>query len=342
MKKKSDFLRFFIRGLHALLASNIPLLAGLRSLAAQEERQWARRLIAGLAAQVASGHSLSEAMEQSPRYFSSFITGLILVGEQTGTLAESLGRLADYLDESARLRMRIYGALTYPAFLLAVTLTGAILLVKIFVPAFEPVFADLRGTLPFPTRLLLFSYALISSPAFWLAFAATGGAGIALTRFTGTRKDTILLKTPYIGLIMKKGILAQTASTLAIAHSCGLPLAKGLELAESMTSIPAYKELIRGSRLAVAQGEPLSSFFLENPDYVSPMVGHMMAVAESTGQLDRLLFKCSRILEDEVAYQVQRFALLVEPGILLLLGGVVGFIMLGAFLPLYEMLRLIQ
>jgi type II secretory pathway component PulF len=336
MKWKRLFLIFFLKSLGALLASGIPLLPALDGLAKQQETIWGRKVLEKLAKCISNGFSLSKAMEKQPEVFSKFIIGLVQVGEKTGTLPSSLEKIAVYLDRSHKVQLRLSSALMYPLFLLVLIFFGTILLIKIFVPAFLPVFRGLQESLPFSTRFLLFLSHLFSSWFFWIGMIL-----LSFFLYLAIRKSktSIFLRLPLIGHILKNGFWAQLASILAVAYSSGLSLAKGLELGVSVVEDKVFQAFIQDSRLALVRGEKLSDYFLENQDMISPLLGHMMAVAETTGEVEKLLLKCARILEEEMEFTIERFSNLLEPAALMILGCIVGFVLFGVFSPIYQMLQ---
>lgn len=345
---RQRFLRFFMGALAQLLAGSIPLAAGLRSLSLQEENPAARKLLKRLERRILNGSPLSAAMDREHPVFSKLSVGLVLLGERTGALSANLERCAEFQEKDFRLRMKMASALTYPAFLLLATLGGILLLVSVFVPMFLPVYREMEPLLPIPTRLLFIFSQLLSTPLFWIALlGALGGLALgSLFLFRRHRwrlaRDRFFLKLPLAGNIIRLGLTAQITWTLATAYRAGLPLIHGLELLEEALENLPYRLLVEHSRLALARGQSLSFYFLQQQDLVPAYVGHMMAVAEKTGTLDRLLLQSTRLLEEEMDLLIHRLASFLEPGILVLLGAAVTSIMVSVFLPLYALLQTAQ
>jgi type IV pilus assembly protein PilC len=342
MRKKEEFLRFFSMALSALLSAGVPLLKSLQILAAQQESAAFKKTLEGVAEKISHGESLSRSMEQYPSYFPGLITGLILIGEKTGTLPQNLQKIAKICEKNLTLKLKMISALTYPLILFGLTILGTILLIKVFVPQFVPVFAQNQGALPYPTRFLLFISNLFSSSFFWIFLLLLLAFSIFLYSLIQDYKinlGAILLFLPFIREIVKKGTACQITSTLSIAYSAGLPLSKALELTADILDHPTFQELIQNARLTLIRGEKLSSFFLENSNLIPSYLGHMMAAAEQTGRVDILMTKCTKILEEDLSYLMDQFSALLEPGILIFMGGIVTFIMLAVFLPMYGILH---
>ncbi len=342
MKKKEEFLRFFSMALAALLSAGVPLLKSLQILADQQEDPRFKKALEGVANKISQGWSLSQSMGEYPTLFSGLITGLILIGEKTGTLPQNLQKIAKICEKNLTLKLKMISTLTYPLVLLGLTGIGTIFLMKVFVPSFLPVFAQTQGTLPFPTRILLLISRLMSSSFFWIFLLLFAGGILffyTLLKDYKINLDSLLLSTPLIREIFRKGVACQITNTLSAAYSAGLPLAKGLELTAETIEHPSFEEVIQNARLALIRGEKLSRIFLENSIIIPSYVGHMMAVAERTGKVDVLMTKCAKILEEEMDHRIEQFAALLEPGILIFMGGIVTFIMLAVFLPMYALLH---
>lgn len=345
MRRRQEFLRVFTRGLACLAASRIPLDRGLRSLSEQQEDSRARQLLETLWVRVCSGSALSGAMAREPWIFSKFSVGLVLFGEETGKLPESLIRVADFLEKEYCVRLKMRNALRYPMFLLATIVFGTVLLIKIFIPAFVPIFQDLAMTLPLSTRFLIFISGLMSHWVFWLFLGMIMIFLGSAMRYLLPRKqwrflwfDRLVLELPWVGQVQKKGLMTQMAWSLATCSMAGLSLTVGLRHLSVTTNNLVFRRFFHHAQLALLNGVPLSTFFLRQKHLVPPFLGHLMAIGEESGCVDVLMMKSASILEQEMDVWVQRLTLFMEPFILLFMGISVSFILVGVFSPIYGML----
>ncbi len=346
--KKLTFLRIFLRELASLVSAGIPVHRSLEILALHQTDPWARGLVGRLVSRVYAGEPVSTAMAAEANTFPKFVTGLVHVGEETGALATNLGKSAEFVEQMDRLRMKIFSVITYPLFLLGVTLAGIVLLVEIFVPAFSPVFLEMHATLPLPTRVVISMFKMISAPLFWesmLVILAIFSFMHFLNRRHDQRRlgwDRFVLTLPFLGGLMKRWMVAQIVRTLAMTQSVGISLPRGLAMLEDTSKNEVFRVFIQDCRLVLARGENLSAYFLARKNFVPSFVSHLVAVAETTGSLESLMLKCGRILEEEIDYLLQRFFAFLEPGILGFMGVAVSFILFSVLLPLYGMMGLIQ
>lgn len=348
MTKKAIFLRFFLSGLSSLLEAGVPLLKALYSLSFQQTNAWGKNLVHRLILRISCGEMLSEAMKKELKLFPKLIISLVVLGEETSSLPGNLKKGVEYVDQTFRLKAKIYSAFTYPLFLLAVTSVGLFILVKFFIPSFFPVLSTSAAGLPFLAKWLMKFSLMLSSTWFWLgtlAFLAFTANLYSSVPYDPQKKyllDRFILSLPGAGKVIRTGLFAQLTRTLAAGHSAGLSLAKGLALLEETVENEVFRRLVQDSRLALANGQDLSKFFLARKNFVPPVIGHLMAVGENTGALSFLLLKCSRMLEEETEYAIGLFYKLLEPGILLIMGILVALIMIGVLSPIYGMLEIVR
>lgn len=343
--KRMEFLRFFLRGLASLLNAGLSFSKCLESLRLQHRQPWAGKLLERLTVRVSRGETFSLALAQEPKVFPKFIVSLVHLGEETGSLPASLEKAAEFIETSFELKTKITKALSYPIFLLGITFLGLIALLNFVVPTFFPLLLGMNFALPVSTRALLALVKVFSSGWFWLGAAGLSAllyCGYAYIQRDHEKKhglDRLLLALPGVGNVMKRGMFAQLTRTLATAQQSGIPLSRSLALLEETVDNEVFRRFIQDSLLALAHGMDLSAFFLARKDFAPPLVGHLLAVGERTGATGVLLPKCTRLLEEETEYFLTRFFKFLEPGMLVLMGILVTWVMLSVFFPLYGMME---
>lgn len=344
MKKRMEFLRFFLRGLSGLLEAGIPILKGLYSLREQAGDLQTQALIERVIVRISSGETLSFALKKERKFFPKFVVSLVYLGEETAHLPENLLRAAEFVETSMDFKTKIYSALTYPAFLVGVMFFGLVVLLKYFIPTFAPVFFDSRLSLPSSTRFLLSTSRVFGSPWFWLGGLVLAANAVYLYVWIVRdderrhRLDQLLLWLPGVGKVLKSGLFAQLTRTLSTAYSAGLSIGRALSLLEETVENEVFRRFIQDSQLAIAEGKDLSEYFLSQKRFAPPLVGHLLAVGEKTGKMGSLLPKCTRMLEEDTEFFLQQFFKFLEPGILTIMGILVTFVCVSVFSPLYGML----
>lgn len=331
----------FTRQLATLLKAGIALLQALDIIAEGFENRHMRTLVQSLKQEIAAGSSLSVALQKQPRYFDELYCNLIAAGEQAGALEALLERVATHLEKSEQLKARIKKAMTYPMTVLAVaTLVSAILLIHV-VPQFQGLFAGVDAQLPG------FTLAVISLSEFmqhngWILIlaAGTGFAGLrkAYRSSTGFRHwlDASLLKAPVAGTLLKKSALARYARTLSTTFAAGVPLVQALDSVAGATGNGLFKQAINRMRHDVSTGTQLNESMAVSGLFPG-MAIQMTAIGEESGTLDTMLEKVASHYEADVDDLVDNLTSLMEPLIMVVLGGIVGALVLAMYLPIFQL-----
>ncbi|MDQ6620234.1 MAG: type II secretion system inner membrane protein GspF [Pseudomonadota bacterium] len=333
------------RQLATLVRSGMPLDQALGAVAEQADEPRLARVMVSLRTQVEEGESLATALSRWPRAFSSLYRGLVRVAAETGRLADVLSRLADYLDAREALKQRFTLALIYPALVTAVALGVILVLLTYVVPQVVSVYQQSRQTLPWLTR------ALIALSGF---FRATGwvwitGAGAAIIGFALANRrpafraawHRMLLRMPFASRLIVAIDTARFSSTLAILVASGAPLLRALDAAaEVVWSLP-IRQAAQGATLLVREGVTLARALREHGVF-PPVLVHLVANGEASGQLSAMLERAAEELEREAERRLTWFAALLQPALIVLMGAIVLVLVLAVMLPIVSMNQLVR
>jgi len=333
------------RQLCVLTSSGTPLVDALAALERQTRPGPWQDVIVGLRLRVEQGQALSEAMAACPEVFDAVTCSLVAAGEFCGKVPEMLDRLAHLKRRQLAVLNAVTGALIYPCML--VVLATALLLMLLFfvVPRFAMLFTTLDVPLPPTTRLLVRASEVFRG--YWpiiltLAVGAVYGVILGLRRPTGRRiKDTLLLKVPYVGDIVRGFATARIIRLLGVLLTGQVPLLQALVLIRGAVTNVHYEALVSTAHDQVAQGEPLSQAF-SDPFLVSPSVHEAIRSGEQSGQLDKLLLEVAGFLDDENEVIVRSLTSIMEPVILVVMGLLVGAVAISMFLPLFDLTAMTQ
>ncbi len=333
-------LALFCHQAATLLGAGVPLLSALGLLARPERGRSGplQRLVARVAARVSAGGNLTAALEAEPRQIPPVMARMVAAGEAGGVLVEALQRAADQFERDLTLSGKVRSALLYPAVVAAVALAVVFFMVAFVLPEFARLYGQLAVPLPVLTRLLLAASHVLRRIWYLLALAAAGLAGLAVaaTRRPAWRQvlDGCTLRVPVMGELARKWALARFARTLAALLRAGVTLLAALPVAAQVMDNGVLAAAAEGAAQTVRQGGLLSQA-LHASGQVPPMLVRMVAVGEETGALDGMLDKAAVFYEREVDVLAGRLTALLEPAVMLVLGGLVGFVLLAALTPMY-------
>jgi len=333
------------RQLASLLEAGLPVAQALGAAIEQAENRSARDVLAAVRSDVFAGHRLAEALAQFPREFPDVYRASVAAGEDSGQLAGVMERLADYLEERLALRGKVLAAFLYPAVVTAVAFAIVIFLMTYVVPQVVEVFRHSRQALPWPTRVLLALSAFIRYGGIWLV-AALVGACFALRawlRLPGRRLvlDQWLLRLPLIGRILRGVDTARFASTLAILTGAGVPLLRALEAARGTLANSVLAAAVGEIIDAVREGQSLAAA-LGREKVFPPVLVHLAASGEATGELAAMLGRAATNLSREAERRALALSTLLEPLLILLMGAVVLGIVLAVLMPIIEINTLVR
>ncbi len=329
----------FTRELADLIDAGLPIDRALTVLIEQNDNDALVSMIQGIQGDVRAGNPLSEALRAFPREFPPLYANMIHAGEVSGQLADVMMRLADFLEKEHVRRSQIIAALTYPMVLIGVAVLAVTFLLWFVIPRLEGVFEELGTGLPLPTQILLSSSAFMGKYWWAIVLGMVGGfyafkAWIA----TGPGRrtwDGFKLTVPLFGGLTHKVVMARYVRTLGTLLGGGVPILDSMEISSTAVGNSVTGDHVLESRDAVRQGETLSSSMSKTGGFV-PLVIHMSAVGEETGRLPGMLVRTADTLDFEVDNTMRRLTSLVEPLVVLFMGGFVGFVVLSILLPIFE------
>ena len=335
----------FSRQFATMVNSGLPILKGLVILEEQTESKILAKAIASVRTDVEGGASLSAAMAKHPKIFNNLYVAMVKSGEAGGVLEAVLQRIAVTLEGEVALRQRIRSAMTYPIVVAGFVTLILLAMLLFIVPQFQGLYSQLGGTLPLPTRILLaVSNALKHS--FIIIFLALVAMIIGLRRFIKTKRgrelwDRFKLRVPVFGPLFQKTALARFSRVFGVMSSSGVPILQSLEVVSETVNNSLMSAAILDVQNSVKEGESISKPLARHPVF-PPMVVQMLSVGEQTGSLDEMLEKISVYYDEEVKATVDSLTSLIEPIMIMFVGGAVGLSVIALYLPMFNIINLIK
>jgi type IV pilus assembly protein PilC len=345
---KARDMAIFSRQFATLIDSGMPMLRTLHTLEDQTEDERLRDAITGIREDVEAGSSLADAMERRPQIFDPMFRAMVRSGEGAGRLDEALERVAHHLEKLDALRRQIRSAMMYPAFVftLAVVVVLAVVafIVPVFAETFKEVVADQPGEsaqLPLLTRIVMgFSNFITGYWFIWLPGLVGGAIGFfqwKKTEWGRPQWDALKIKIPFhIGDVMQKASLARWSRTFAGTVASGVPILQSIKITGQTSGNALVEQSMDDVYNSVRQGGTIAHP-VEKSDLYPPMVGHMLTVGEETGQLEAMLTKIADFYEAEVDAKVKALTALLEPLMIVFVGGIVGVIVISMYLPIFSL-----
>jgi type IV pilus assembly protein PilC len=338
---KTKTLVVFTRQLATMIDAGLPLVQCLDILGSQEPDPEFSKVIASVKGQVEQGSTLADAMKKHPKVFDTLFVSLIQAGEVGGILDTILNRLAQYTEKSMKLKQKVASALKYPSFVMIAA--GGIMVVLLWkvIPSFAGMFKSVGNReLPALTRFVV---NMSNSFVDYLPLMALIGVAISVgfmmfkrSPFGARFLDLIMLKMPVIGGLVQKSSIARFTRTLGTLVSSGVPILDGLDVVARSAGNKVIEEAVMYTRAKVAEGKNIAGP-LEETKIFPKMVVQMIAVGESTGAMDVMLSKIADFYDDEVDAAVDSLTSLIEPMMMIVIGGMVGFVLIAMYLPIFSM-----
>jgi type IV pilus assembly protein PilC len=323
-----------------MINAGLPLIQCLDILAQQEQNKAFAKIIRSIKEDIEGGTSLTDALKKYPTIFDDLFVNLIAAGEAGGILDVILGRLSNYMEKAMKLKSRVKGAMTYPAAVLVISFgVVALLLVKV-IPVFKTMFEGMGGQLPGPTQALITASEFAQS-YWWIFIGVIVFIFIAFNRFYKTEKgrwmvDAATLKAPVFGPLLKKVAVAKFSRTLSTMMNSGVPILEGLNIVSKTSGNVVIEAALMKTRQSITEGRTIAEPLSETGIFPS-MVVQMIAVGEATGALDTMLSKIADFYDDEVDTAVSAMTALLEPVMMVFLGGIVGGMIIAMYLPIFKM-----
>mgnify|MGYP000019254511 CR=1 FL=1 len=324
----------------ALIRAGVSLVPALQMLERSASSPALGKLLAQVRADVETGATLAAALARHPQHFSPLYISMVHAGESAGILDTMMERLAATLEKNEQLARRLRSAMTYPVVVTGIALTVLVLLLVLVVPVFEEVFSSFGAALPWSTQLVLSISQLLTDSAHWMLLAAA--LLVPLLRrqwrqpFWQRQWHRRLLDLPGIGLLIRTSVAARWAHTLSALLAAGVPLTEALPTAGQASDHPIYARINEHLQRRVAQGGRLSEGMVHTGRFPDMLV-QLCATGEDTGTLDKLLARAAELMSDELDMRINALSSLIEPLIIVVLGGAIGVILVAMYLPIFRL-----
>jgi type IV pilus assembly protein PilC len=346
-KVKLGDLVVFSRQFATMINAGLPIVRALYVLSEQTENQKLKEVVVQVRKDVEAGLALSEALEKHPKVFSRLYVEMVRAGEIGGMLDEVLLRVAHQLEGDQELRRKVKSAMTYPVVVLVLAILAASFMLIFIVPVFARMFEDLGGTLPLPTRIAMGISDILTSIYGVLVYAAMAAAVFGFLRWKNTENGRrvwgrVSLRIPAkIGDVIQKVALARFARTLGTLSAAGVPILQAIEITATSSGNWVVENALLKSRDAIREGIPIYKPLEDEPVF-PPMVTRMIAVGEETGDVDGMLGKIADFYESEVDATVKALTSIIEPLMIVVVGGIVGGIIIAMYLPMFKIFELVE
>lgn len=339
-KVTEKMIAVFTRQLATMIDAGLPLVQSLDILAMQQENKNFKEILTTIKDDVESGSTFAAALARHPKIFNDLYVNLVVAGEEGGILDNILLRLSNYIEKAVALKKKVQSALVYPIAILGVAIMVVSILLIFVIPVFEKMFLSAGQSLPLLTQIIVTMSRLLKS---YIVFVIVGVVllAIALRKYhkTGVGRrniDGLVLKVPVFGMLMRKIAIARFSRTLSTLVSSGVPILDSLNIVAKTAGNQIVEDAIMRARSSISEGETIAEP-LTRADVFPPMVTQMISVGESTGSLDTMLSKIADFYDDEVDTTVATLTSLLEPFLMIFLGGTIGTIVVAMYLPIFNM-----
>jgi type IV pilus assembly protein PilC len=335
----------FSRQFATMISSGLSLMRALHILHEQTENKQLATVVNEVRMDVEKGASLSQALARHPKVFTRLYVAMVRAGETGGVLDGVLVQLAGILEKQVELKRKIKSAMTYPVAVMCLVLMIVTAMLVFVVPTFEALYADLGGTLPLPTRILLTISGIVTK---WLPVIIV----VEIAAVFGFRKwlqsergraiwDSFKLRVPVFGKLVHKTAMTRFSRTLAVLLRSGVPILEALEITSETVNNTVVAGAIKETQEAVKRGESIAAPLAAHPVF-PPMVVQMLAVGEETGQVDEMLEKVADFYDQEIEATVDALTSLLEPLLIVVMGGAVGGMVVALYMPMFQIINLVQ
>jgi general secretion pathway protein F len=332
------------RQLATLLGAGIPLVEALLALIDQVDHERLKTIVTQVKDRVNEGAALADALAEHPRAFSSLYVNMVRSGEHSGALDVVLIRLADFTEAQARLRSKVMGTMLYPAIMMVVGFGIVAVLMTVVIPKISQMFTDMGATLPLMTRVLI-GTADFAQDKWWLVtLLAVGGIAFFL-RWKKTEKgvakwDAFLLKLPVVGPLIRMLSIARFSRTLSTLLQSGVPLLTSMDIVRALVTNKVLSDVIVNARDSIREGESIAGPLRRSGEF-PPLVYHMIAIGERSGQLEEMLANVANAYDAQVDTRITALTSLLEPVMIVMMGGIIAFMVFSVLMPILQMNTLV-
>lgn len=328
------------RQLATLVRAGLPIIETLATMRAQVDDKTLAGAFAEMQADVLGGTTLSEAMAKHPKIFNRLCVSLVAAGEAGGLLDQTLDIMADQLDKESLIQQQIKAALAYPKLVMGACIGVVAFMLAFIVPVFAKMYTQFHAELPFMTRLLVSTSDFVTR-SWWLAILIVIAGGKAYRKMRSTKAgerffDTLALKVPLVGPVMRKISIARFAQTFAGLSKSGVPILNALAICAETAGNVIIEEAVLRVASQVSQGAPLAPSLEESGQFPS-MVTRMIGAGEKSGNLDEMLSEIAKFYNRDVDFAVVKLTKLMEPAMTIVVGGIVLVVMLALYMPVFNL-----
>jgi len=339
-------LAIFTRQFATMINAGLPLVQCLDILSKQTENVTFRQIISGVTREVEAGNTLAESLgkKENQRVFDELFVNMVEAGEAGGILDDILMRLATFIEKAEALKRKVQGAMVYPGVVMTVAIMATSFMLIFIIPTFAKMFTGFGAELPLPTKIVMGLSSFLRA-YWWAMILAVVGTAIGVQRYYRTEPghlniDKLLLRIPVLGDVLRKGAVARFTRTLGTLISSGVPILTGLEITARTSGNRVIQAAIMAARASIREGETIAAPLRES-NVFPPMVVQMISVGEETGALDDMLTRIADFYDSEVDTAVDALTSLIEPIMIVFMGGVVGGMVVAMYLPMFKLINVV-
>jgi len=330
----------FTRQLATMINAGVPIIQALDVLAAQQENKTFKKILQQVKLDVEGGTTLAEALKKHPKAFDELFISMVIAGETGGFLDQVLNRISAYKEKALALKKKIKGAMVYPVITLVVAILVLTVILVYVIPSFQKIFADFGSALPAPTQFVI-NLSTFTKKHIAHIFLGIVGLIISIRLIYHTEKghyllDNLLLKLPVLGDLLQKTAIARFSRTLSTMLQSGVPILQSLEIVAKTVGNKVIERALLNIQKRVRQGEAMATP-LADAKIFPPLVVQMTAVGEQTGEIEGMLTKVADFYEEEVDAAVDTLTSMLEPMMMIFLGGLIGGLVISLYLPIFKL-----
>ncbi len=336
----TDDVAVMTRQLATLLGAGVALVEALAAMVDQVEKETLKRVVSDVKQNVNEGKSLADSLQAHVKIFGALYINMIRAGESSGALDSVLLRLAEFTEGQARLRQKIVGTMIYPAIMMVIGGGVLVMLMTVVVPKVTKIFSDMKVTLPWTTQFLIFTSNTLQD--YWFLILPTFVGGLfAFYWWTGSEKgkptwDRWVLKFPVFGPLVRQLAVARFSRTLSTLLKSGVPLLSALDIVKNVITNTVMSAVVDSARDAIREGESIANPLKKSGEF-PPLVYHMVAIGERSGQLEDMLLNVADSYESSVNVRIGALTALLEPMMIVLMGAVIAFVAFSILMPILQM-----
>lgn len=330
----------FTRQLSTMIDAGLPLVQCLQILCKQQDNATLKKVLTAIQNDVETGNTLADAMRKHPKAFDTLYANMIEAGEVGGILDTILSRLAAFMEKSMLLQKKVKGAMTYPIICLGISLLILVVILVFVIPVFEDMFKDFDAALPVPTQIVVWMSDAFKRNFIWMFLFAFGVVFLFkkfyATKFGELKIDAIMLKAPVFGTLIRRVAVAKFCRTMSTMLQSGVPILDALEVVGRTAGNKVIEIAVFRTKDAIAEGRSIAEP-LEETGVFPNMVVQMINVGEQVGALDTMMEKIADFYDEEVDQAVENLTAMIEPFMMVFLGGMIGGLVVAMYLPIFKL-----